>query len=122
MKTKKEIKDKLIELIGDAPYGLRTLGQAADELISVESIADYLIANGVTFAEDNNVPCKKPVLYSVTRGALCPVCDGNLDIKITVKKFLRKEKCVTLRQQSNCCKHCGQPLDWGNEPPKEGEW
>lgn len=39
------MRDKLIELIGDAPYGLRTLGQAADELISVERIADHLIAN-----------------------------------------------------------------------------
>lgn len=52
------MRDKLIELIGDAPYGLRTLGQAADELISVESIADFLKSHGVTFAEDNNVPCK----------------------------------------------------------------
>lgn len=55
------MRDKLIELIGDAPYGLRTLGQAADELISVESIADFLKSHGVTFAEDNNVPCKKPM-------------------------------------------------------------
>lgn len=42
------MRDKLIELIGNAPYGLRTLGQAADELISVESIADHLISLGVT--------------------------------------------------------------------------
>lgn len=51
------MRDKLIELIGDAPYGLRTLGQAADELISVERIADHLIASGVTLADvpDTNV-------------------------------------------------------------------
>lgn len=51
------MRDKLIEIIGDAPYGLRTLGQAADELISVERIADHLISNGVTFADvpDTNV-------------------------------------------------------------------
>jgi hypothetical protein len=109
------MRDKLVELIEEAAI------QYLDAYANAGKIADFLIANGVTFAEDNNVPRKKPVLYSVTRGALCPACDGNLDIKVTVKKFLRKEKRVTLRQQSNCCKHCGQPLDWGNEPPKEGE-
>lgn len=117
------MRDKLIELLleVDSVCEVGDCSEYSTEDCFIHRAADFLISHGVTFAEDNNVPCKKPVLYSVTRGALCPVCDGNLDIKVTVKNFLRKEKSYTLRQQSNCCKHCGQPLDWGNEPPKEGE-
>jgi hypothetical protein len=112
------MRDKLIELLEKAESAV--YWDSTDQSF-VNKIADFLVANGVTIADGNNVGGKKPVLYSVTRGALCPACDGNLDVKVTVKKFLRKEKRFTLRQQSNCCKHCGQPLDWGNEPPKEGE-
>lgn len=110
------MRDKLIALLGFAPYGNRCMSDCffAD---SIEKIADYLIAHGVTFVEDNNVPIKKAVLYNVERGALCPTCDGNLDFKLTVKTFFRKNNYI-LRHQSNCCKHCGQALDWGNEPPK----
>lgn len=67
------MRDKLIELIKEA----RDIGDRhCEEMGSCAKchelgydigkcgeiiIADHLIANGVTFAKDNNVPCKKPM-------------------------------------------------------------
>lgn len=45
------MRDKLAKLIVDSNCVTGFAG----------SLARYLIANGVTFAEDNNVPCKKPM-------------------------------------------------------------
>lgn len=68
--------DKLIELIADAPYGLRTLGQAADELISVERIADYFIANGVIAQQWIPVSERLPKrAISATGKRTCPSSD-----------------------------------------------
>ena len=108
--------EKLLNLIYDSD----PISNDGSGYVDYVKIADHLIANGVTFAEDNNVPCKKPVLYNVERGALCPACDRELDYKITVKKLLRKDS-FSLRHKTDFCKYCGQALDWGNEAPKEGE-
>lgn len=134
MKTKKEIKDKLIELIGDAPYGLRTLGQAADELISVESIADYLIANGATFAAD--VP-------DTNVGKWIPVSERLPEPRRSIEMYFPSKEmvclgffekvgpldiwCVYTPNNANVCQI--KPTHWryrtivpaSPEPPKEGE-
>ena len=137
------MRDKLIELIGDAPYGLRTLGQAADELISVESIADYLIANGVTFADvpDTNVGKWIPVSESL------PEDDERVrehkDFRLSLRSVLihDKERGVLIANRYKivaCGTVCLDELVtdgwvWSNnaqnvthwmpmpEPPKEGE-
>lgn len=110
------MRDKLINLLDEVHH--KPLGKEYPERLG--TIVDFLIAHGVIFAEDNNVPCKKPVLYNVERGALCPACDRELDYKITVKRLLRKDS-FSLRHKTDFCKYCGQALDWGNEAPKEIE-
>lgn len=59
------MRDKLIELIksrrdpcdiGACPFTVDDVRPCS--LCEAESLAEHLIANGVTFAEDNNVPCK----------------------------------------------------------------
>ena len=49
------MRDKLIELLKSATS--RAYWNAGDTPF-MSKIADHLIANGVTFAEDKNVPCK----------------------------------------------------------------
>lgn len=51
------MRDKLFKLLRLAPHEDRTLSNWIRDN-SIKGIADYLIDNGVTFAEDNNVPCK----------------------------------------------------------------
>ena len=53
--AKANTRDKLIELLMDMPSGNSTY---EEEERHIESVADYLIENGVTFATDNNVGCK----------------------------------------------------------------
>ena len=53
MKTK----ERLMELLSDIPLGFFR-GSAAFSKRLAEQIADHLIANGVTIAEDTNVPAK----------------------------------------------------------------
>ena len=48
-------REKLIELIGSAQYGNGSLIGNNFQKGFIEKIADHLIANGVTFATDNNV-------------------------------------------------------------------
>lgn len=43
-----DIKEKLVELLMDMPYGR---GTEEEETAHIESVADYLIANGVTVQE-----------------------------------------------------------------------
>ena len=58
------MRDKLIELLSEnfAKFGGLVTIKGEAELLSLyleaEKVADHLIAHGVTFAEDNNVPCK----------------------------------------------------------------
>ena len=46
------MREKLIELLGDA---LSTINWDWGDYPNTDEMADYLIANGVTFATDNNV-------------------------------------------------------------------
>lgn len=48
-------REKLIELIGSVQYGNGSLIGNNFQKGFIEKIADHLIANGVTFATDNNV-------------------------------------------------------------------
>lgn len=113
------MRDKLIELIGDAPYGLRTLGQAADELISVESIADYLIANGVTFADvpDKNVGKWIPVSERLPEEDGIYLISVNTEPKgiysRTAWYFTQNEQWLAMQEVTHW-----MPMP---EPPKEGE-
>jgi hypothetical protein len=52
------MRDKLIELLEKAESAV--YWDSSDQSF-VNKIADFLLANGVTFAEDNNVPRKKPM-------------------------------------------------------------
>ena len=51
-------REKLIELIGSVRYGNISLIRNNFQKGFIEKIADHLIANGVTFAEDINVHSK----------------------------------------------------------------
>ena len=51
------MRDKLVNLI----YDIDPISHDGSGYVDYVKIADHLIANGVTFAEDNNVPCKKPM-------------------------------------------------------------
>lgn len=113
------MRNKLHDLIFDGMVKYVEAGELSVH-VDAEAFADFLISHGVTFAKDNNVPCKKPVLYSVTRGALCPKCDGELDFKI-VQGGAFKQKTTIIRRKVAFCHLCGQALDWGEEPTKEVE-
>ena len=61
---------------------------------------------------------KKPV-YNCVRGALCPVCDGELYPKLLyVRRFKHKE--IRIEEKTPYCKHCGHALDWSKESEGEG--
>lgn len=51
------MRDKLIELIIDGLRNNTKPHEVCSEL-DLEALADHLIANGITFAKDINVPCK----------------------------------------------------------------
>ena len=54
---------------------------------------------------------QKPV-YNCKRGALCPVCDGELYSKfLYVRRFKQQE--IRINERARYCKHCGCVLDWG---------
>lgn len=60
---------------------------------------------------------KKPV-HNCVRGALCPVCDGELYPKfLYVRRFKHEE--IRIEEKTPYCKHCGHALNWGKE--SEGE-
>ena len=48
-----DVREKLVELLMDMPYGR---GTEEEETAHIESVADYLIANGVTVQE-----CARPL-------------------------------------------------------------
>ena len=89
------MRDKLIELIDNnkaCPFDNLECSECEYYDITpcfAGRMADVLIANGVTFVgvPDNIVGDKKPVLYNVIRGALCPKCDGELDLKVVYKRL-----------------------------------
>jgi hypothetical protein len=51
------MREKLIEILETVVSPKEVLCDG-EVLVSTERVADHLIANGVTFAEDNNVPSK----------------------------------------------------------------
>lgn len=61
------MRDKLIELLSenfvDFCHVVVVAGNCKISAVTLDAdkFADHLIANGVTIAEDNNVPCKKPM-------------------------------------------------------------
>lgn len=104
------MRDKLIELIGDAlVWDVMTIHEAA------QKIADRLIFHGVTFAPDNNVPCKfcqeDKHGYRAMFGAFSihnPFHGSTWEIATGHCK----------PRQIYFCPMCGRKL---SEPPKEGE-
>lgn len=71
---------KLTGLLRSSPIEGRTLSNwLRDDVI--KGIAVHLISNGVTFAEDNNVPSKKPELGYI-RSISSTVCDGYTQVVI----------------------------------------
>lgn len=82
------MRDKIIELIGFAPYGNRSMSACffAD---TIEGIADFLIAHGVTFAEDNNVGCK-------SRSETCSIANPFKELSEGMARLIEK-----LEQQTN---------------------
>lgn len=65
------MRKKLIELIIDGFRNYTKPHEVCSQL-DLEAFADYLIAHGVTLAEDNNVPCKWiPVEEELPETILC---------------------------------------------------
>ena len=52
--------------------------------------------------------------YNVKRGALCPSCDGELDMKILRCGLFRRDE-IKIREKAPFCKWCGQAIDWRND-------
>ena len=68
---------------------------------------------GYAKASENQSLGKKPV-YNCKRGALCPVCDGELYPKFLYVRRLKHQE-IRIREKTPYCKHCGHALDWGEE-------
>ena len=66
-----------------------------------------------TQASMNQELGKKPV-YNCKRGALCPVCDGELYPKFLYVRRLKRQE-IMIEEKTPYCKHCGHALDWGEE-------
>lgn len=79
------MREKLIELLMDKPFGRAT---EEEETAHIEDVADYLIANGVTFATDNNVGhwitkngctfCSECMTCGSPQWKVCPVCETKM--------------------------------------------
>ena len=52
--------------------------------------------------------------YNVKRGALCPSCDGELDMRILRCGLFRRDE-IKIREKAPFCKWCGQAIDWRND-------
>lgn len=57
--------------------------------------------------EDKTVP--KHPSYNCKRGMLCPSCDKALWVRVEIKSIFGK-KAITVKEQPNFCKYCGQAL------------
>ena len=78
------MRDKLLELIHDGagcPDGRHPFGDVCDGCkyfpsldCGTERLADHLIANGVTFADDNNVGDKEMIRHLFNRCAAITQC------------------------------------------------
>ena len=47
--------------------------------------------------------------YNCKRGMLCPGCDKALWVKVEIKGLFGKKE-ITVKEQPNFCKYCGQAL------------
>ena len=64
-------REKLIELLSQVQYQGNAVHGYSDKYIQNGELADHLIANGVTFAKDINVPTKKkPVKKEISQETL----------------------------------------------------
>ena len=101
--TKDEIRDRLIELIGGTP-------SVVCNAEATEALADHLIANGVTFAEDTNDGRKWIRYDDVQEGAIkyiCPNCgDYHAFKKNGGSPFLTDER--TFGENYIFCRKCGK--------------
>ena len=109
------MRDKLIELLKEKYDHYCDQCGVNKQSHYIENLADYLIANGVTFAEDNNVGCKyckeDKDGYRVMFGAFSihNPFHGNI-------WEIDAGRCKPRRIYF--CPMCGRKL---TEPPKEGE-
>ena len=47
--------------------------------------------------------------FNCRRGMLCPTCDKALWTKVEIKSIFGKKE-ITVKEQPNFCKYCGQAL------------
>ena len=66
-----------------------------------------IIRKAVSDMADKSTP-KEPA-YNCQRGMLCPTCDKALWVRIEIKGLFGKKK-ITVKEQPNFCKYCGQAL------------
>ena len=82
------------------------------EKVVVNAVRD--IVEIITPAADvvpiNPRDAMKPV-FNAKRGALCPACDGELDIRVLYCRRFRREE-IRIKETAPYCKWCGQRLDW----------
>ena len=103
------MRDRLIELISGI------VSCAEDERTFSEIIADHLLANGVIVPPCkvgqtvNDITTPKHPSYNCQRGMLCPACDKALWTRVEIKGLFCTKK-VTIKEQPNFCKFCGQAL------------
>lgn len=111
-------KEKLIELLDNVylpmTCGPDVIGEYHIPHKFKKEIADHLIANGVTFAKDNNVPAK--VIQHKVDTDHIRVGTGLWGKGTTV---YRCPKCqIFVMRYCKFCFECGQALDWQTEAPK----
>ena len=56
---------------------------------------------------DKTIP--KHPSYNCQRGMLCPTCGKALWVRVEIKGFFGTKK-ITVKEQPNFCKYCGQAL------------
>lgn len=57
----------------------------------------------------SNKATPKHPSYNCQRGMLCPTCDKALWVRVEIKSVLGTKK-ITVKEQPNFCKYCGQAL------------
>ena len=49
--------------------------------------------------------------YNVRRGALCPTCDGELELRIRRRGLFFNDE-IRIEEKAPFCKWCGQSIVW----------
>lgn len=60
-------------------------------------------------SKENQINKPKHPSYNCQRGMLCPTCDKALWVRIEIKGLFGTKK-ITVKEQPNFCKYCGQAL------------